>query len=504
MKSNQLKKQLIKNAFYQGLSGIIAKIGGLIFTIIIARMLYPEAFGIYSLTLTIILTIVTISDLGIGTAITRYIAESLDKKNKIQARKEARSRFLFLFKFKAISSLILAILLFFLAVIIATLFKKPELILPLKIGSIYLLVISLYGIISPLFLATQKVKYSAIAELIFEVSRIVLVFILLYSYKNVSSIFIALSISLILALVFSFIMIKRKYNFLIKGKTQPVERKRLLLFSGFLALNSLNVVIFTNIDKLMLGYFIDAKFIGFYTAIFTVISGVLGLTGFSGVFFPVFVNLKGDRLKKIFKKTFHYFSLIAFPSTIGLAFIFLPLLRILYGSSYTPSEQIFTLVITSILLSFLILEGILTGIYTMLFNAKEKPKWPALIMFIAALINVFLNFIFISYLIKIKPEYGLIGAALATFISRYFNLIFLASMCKKKFNISPNKESIFKPLFASLLMLVFLFIFSYFVRINILTGIIMLLLAASFYFIFIVIFKSIKKDDLNILKLLRS
>ena len=500
MKSN-LKKQVVQNAFFQGISGIIGALGGLVFTITAGRILLPELFGIYSLALTIILTIITLSDLGIGTAIIRYISESLNKKNKEQSRQEARSRFLFLFKFKFFSSLILALLLFLLSGIIAALFKKPDLVVPLQIGSVYLLLSSIYGIIGPLFIAVQKTKYSAISEAIFEISRVGLLFAFLFFYKSVWVVFLALSIALFLASLFSFIVISKKYRFFIEGENRPVDSKRMLLFSGFLAMNSINAVIFTNVDKLAIGYFLpQAEFIGFYVAILTIVNGVLGLVSFSNVVFPEFVNFKKEKLKNFFQTTFNYMFMMAFPATIGLSYLFLPILRILYGSEYVPANYHMVMAIVSILLSFLVLSEVLTTIYTILFNAKERPKWPALLVFISSLLNLILNVVFILLLIKIRPEYALIGASAATLISRYFNLVFLSGIAKKKFNLSPNLTIASKSILASLVMLVFLFVFGYFIKITIPTLIVSIILSVGIYVLMMVLLKGIKKKDIQILK----
>jgi O-antigen/teichoic acid export membrane protein len=317
----------------------------------------------------------------------------------------------------------------------------------------------------------------------------------LYLYKSVWSIFVVLSISLFLAAIYCFIILLKKYHFFFKGKVEPVDSKRLLFFSGFLAINSLNALVFANIDRLMLGYYVDAKFIGFYTAIFTVISGMLALLSFGGVVFPAFVSLDKEKLKRAFQKTFHYLFLIALPATVGLSFIFIPLMKILYGASYVPPQNQLTLTITSILLTFLILEGTLTALYTILFNAKEKPKWPALIMLLAAILNVVLNFIFITTLIKIKPEYGLIGAALATFISRYFNLIFLSIMAKKKLGISPKGSFFLRVILSTFIMLIFLSVYTFFIKLNILSGIVLIVLAAIIYLLFLALFKGIPRSD---------
>ncbi|HIE36411.1 MAG TPA: polysaccharide biosynthesis protein, partial [Candidatus Omnitrophica bacterium] len=325
----------------------------------------------------------------------------------------------------------------------------------------------------------------------------------LYFYKTILGVFIILSISLLLALIFLFMIIIKKYKFLIKGKQEPVETKRLLVFSSFVFLSSLSAIIFANIDKLMLGYFIQAEFVGYYTAIFSIISGLLGLFSLSIVVFPVFTQIHGKRLKRAFKKTFHYLAILIFPITIGLAYLFIPIIRILYSGAYTPPEHNFTLTITSVFLSFLFLEGIITSLYIYLFNAREKPKIPAITMIITTILNVLFNYLLISYLIQFRPGYGLIGASLATFVSRYIYLGSLLILGKNKLNVAPNKNSIIKPLISSIIMLTFLFIFDYLVPLNIFYGIIMVVSAVLIYILIMFLIRGIKKEDFELLKLFK-
>ena len=53
--------QAIKNSTFQLATNLVAKIGSLFFTIIIARLLMPELFGLYSLALATILMFSAIS-----------------------------------------------------------------------------------------------------------------------------------------------------------------------------------------------------------------------------------------------------------------------------------------------------------------------------------------------------------------------------------------------------------------------------------------------------------
>ena len=484
-----LSPGIIRGVIYSSISNIISKVGALVFTIIIARMLFPELFGIYSLVLTIIITLTTLSDLGLGSAASRYISESVGNRNKIQAR----SRFQFLLKFKGIASLIIVFILFILSGTIAVLFKKPELALPLKIGSIYLLINSFYWTITPVFLSFQKLKYSAIAELIFQISRIVLVFIFLYFFKNVEVIFIALAISMIFSLIFAYIVLRKKFSFLIKGKIEPVERRRILKFSGYLTIGSIGAMIFGNIDKLILGYYVAAKLIGIYAAITTLIGAAFGILAFGGtVFLPAFTQLNGKRLERAFKKAFHYLSLIIIPSATGLAFLAIPLIRLLYGADYVPITIRSSMIITSALLSLLIIENAFTAIYAVLFNAREKTKITAILNITTSAITIILSIVFIILFIKINVDYSLIAVAIAAFIGRYIGLFATMYICRTKIKISPNIASIVKPLIASLFMLGYMFLFRNYIHLTVLTGIVLILTSMMVYFILIKGLKGLK------------
>ena len=487
---------IVENIFFQGTTNFVSKIGSLFFTIIIARLLMPELFGIYSLAITILIILVTISDFGFGGSITRYLSESISNKKK----KQARSRFWFLLKLKFLTTIIFSILLFVFAGLIAAFFKKPELILPLKIGSFYLFINSIYTLVTPLFLSVQKLRYNAFSELINQTSRIALVFLFFFLLKipsNVSMVLVLIILSFIFSLIFVIRILFKRYSFLTKGKVEPVERRRILKFSSIIALSAFGILVFANIDKLVLGFFLEAKFLGFYATILSVISGVIGLINITAIFFPLFVPLKKEELKRTFRKATHYLSMLIFPASIGLAFIMLPLLKVLYGFEYVPVQYEFALTVTAVLWSLLILETIFSGFYKSLFDAKEKPSIPAFTNIAASILNLILKIKLIFFLIKINPSFGLIGAAVATFITRYGVLTTLAVFSKKKLNITIERKSVIRPLFVSILMLGYLILFKKFVVLNIFTGILMVLSAASLYVLVLYSIKGINVKEIK-------
>jgi len=64
----------IKNSSWQIATTLIAKIGSLLFTIIIARLMLPEIYGLYGLALSTILFMSIFSDMGICSAVMTYLS----------------------------------------------------------------------------------------------------------------------------------------------------------------------------------------------------------------------------------------------------------------------------------------------------------------------------------------------------------------------------------------------------------------------------------------------
>ena len=503
MNISNITEKIIKNAFYNFLISLISRIGALFFTIIVARILFPELFGIYSLALTIILTVATFTDLGINATLIRYLAESL-KEISEKSKKKARTRLYFLLNFKILFTLITATLLFLFSDFIALyIFKKPLLALPLKIGSIYLFVISLHGFFNSIFYAIQKVKYSTIGEGIFQLLRIFFVFIFLKTYKSVGTVFVCLILALFISFLFLFLILYSRYNFLLKGKKiklEKEEKKRLLSFFGWIIISSISLVFFVHVDIFMLGIFLPAEFAGYYNAIFSIVGAAAAFVAFGSVLLPAFTQLKAGRLKHGFNKVIRYASLIAIPASFGLAFVIVPAIKIIYGTAYVPIQYKLAITIASALLSFLVFEAAITAIYSALFQAREMPRIPSILIVIATIVNIILNYVFIKIGISMALQYGLVGAAAATLLARYSNMIGLSVLAKKNLKIKAEIKSLIKPLIASLIMLGFLFVFDYYVTMSVWTGILMIILAILVYFVVMLLIKGIKKEDVEILK----
>lgn len=491
-----IAKEIFKNTFQNFLASIINRVGGLIFTILIARLLDPKLFGVYSLTLTIVLLILTFSDLGLAQTMIRYVSYALGKKNKAMAR----TYFKFLFNIKVFSTLLFSFVLFFLAnTISVAVFKKPELILPIKASSLYLFTVSILDFITFTFYATKSVKFYTIKEIIFQTGRIILVpFSLIFlSVKfKIVGIFVILSIAAFLALLFNFYNLKKNYPFLLQGNLIKINKKRLLRFSFLIMVGVLPGVFFTYIDSLMLGAMLPVQFVGFYRVAYMISTSIGSLMMFNLVLFPFFTQLKGKNLKIAFKKVFHFVAILAFPISFGLALISEPFIKLIFGENYLPA------VLPLYILSFIIIDTALFPYFTTLFQAKEKPEIPTKLIAISTILNIVLNLFLIRFFASIRVDLGMVGAALATFISRYSYGLIMGFLTFKQFKLAPEFSSIYKPLIASLFMSLLIILIP---SSNIFYGILEIILASTVYFLILYLIKGIKKEDfIYLLKLIKN
>lgn len=425
--------QAIKNSSFLLATTLVAKLGSFLFTVLIARMLMPELFGLYSLALGTIVLFASLSDLGVGTAMLTFVSKAIGKSNN----KKAKAYFAKTFRLKIIIIIGSSLILLASAYFVANYYYHKPIFYALLAGGLYLPIFSFLGFFDGIFRATNKFKYLLIEEIVFQFLRFSLVplsiFFLLRA--NVSSEVLIASIILILSLcvgigfmVFIFFA-KTKISFLKEKRTllSKKETKNMNRFIWPITLTILSGVFFGYIDTIMLGRFVSAEFIGYYAAAFSLVASAAAIIGFgSGALFPIFARLKGKLLERGFRKTRLLVFLIAFSSAILTFLLAKYVILIVYGGNYVIAIPILQI------LSLFVLLGPLNGLYDVYFTSQERTKVIAFLLVIVTLINIGLNWAFITYGLRFGMFEALVGAAVATLISKVIYLIGLNIMKKFK------------------------------------------------------------------------
>lgn len=474
----ELARKVLRNSILNSSRALISGFGGFVFSIVVARILAPEQFGIYALAISICFFIMQI-DFGSGYSAIRYIAYAVGKGDE----ELARGYFRFFFKIRFILGSIYALFLLMSAEFLTLhVFKKLEMLLPLKILAVFFLFFFLADFIDCCFQAFQDFKYPAIRHAVYESLKFVFVIPLTLLFFN--GIFIGLSLASVLTFIVVFSLFRRKYSHLFRNTSKKIDSRRVLRFMGFVSVGGISGVVFTYVDIIMLGILLPAEFAGYYKAATNIVFGIAGLTGIAGVLFPVFTQLEGESLENAFRKVFRYTSILSFPFAVTLAYFSPEIISVVYGVNYLPAS--FPLLILSPLIIF-----IATNFYGVLFGSKEKPEYGTSISISSMVMNIFLNYVLIL-------QFGMIGAAIATTISRFFSITASGIVAWKKLGIYPYASSIYKPAFASLAMFLFLYTLPH--PQTLLFGAFELCFAIAFYFAVMFMIKGIEIKDLRYLK----
>jgi lipopolysaccharide exporter len=493
IKNQNLSKVAMKGSMYNLLSLVVLKFGGLIFTVIVARILLPELFGVYALVLSIVTVVLTFTDFGIDNTFLRYLSESSGKKDN----KLSRSYIRYILKIKLVLIFCFVVVLLVISKYLSySIYKNPLLFYPLIFSSLFVASDSLRNFFGTIFIARKDFRFPVFFDTSLQILKIVFsVFAILIftDALKISGIFIAFFISSFFTLTLMvFILLKRDRS-LFYGEVQEIDKSKIKSYWKFMVFASISLAFFGSIDTLMLGKFVSPEYIGYYRAAMSLVVAIASAFSLSWAFFPIFTQIKGVRFQRGFNKILRYILMFAIPATTGIMFIARDLIKAVYGDSYIFAAY------SIYFLSLLILTTPLIGLYSIMFEAKEKPRVVSKSVFFSLLINIFLN-ILVILLFKGKPLFIIGGIGLATSLSRFILLGLLAFYAKKQFNFRIKGIGLKRLIFATAMMSVFLVLFNHFVNMNIFFGVIEIILGAGIYIIILIAKKGITKEDFELVR----
>ncbi len=430
----------VKNSIYKFLEVLFAKGGSLIFTIILARILMPELFGLYSLALSTILIFSAISESGISDAVIRFVSKSIGEKKFIKSRNYISH----LGKIKFIFTLLSIFLLLTLSKYVSTVYYQKPIFLALIAGGLYILFAQTTGFFIAIVNSFNNFKDTLIKEIIFQSSRLILVplavvYILKSSLSNETVLLYVISLLAVSYFISGAYLLGRikKKKYLVpkskdlsysKEKLSSKEKKEVNRFVILTYAIVLSGVFFGNIDKIMLGGFVSAEFIGYYQAAFGLISALTSLGAFSTVLLPIFSRIQGKRLENAMKKSLKIILLLS--SAIFLLTLLFShvIIFLVYGKDYLLATNILRL------FSILIIIIPITNIYITYFMSESKPGIVTSSLVISTLINVLLNYILIVSLLRYGEIFAVYGAAIATVVSKfiYFGILVIRRNKKRQ------------------------------------------------------------------------
>lgn len=476
---------LAKSAGIMVIGTIIGRFLGLVGETILIRQLRPSLFGEVSLAYTIVVTLGNVLLLGINEGVTRLASST----ENIRTRWEIIQAGSLISAFSGITGIFIV---YIFIGDIAEFMSQPSLVKYLPIFLPYLVLFPLSQIVIAV-LRTQE-RTSAMVATRAIIGRILSIvglgIALLAGFQIIAAVTLWMMIPFVVLTLGGYLATRGIEIDL----TQSIKSKtfhRLWGFSWPLAIGSIVFLLLSQLDVLMIGYFLQSDNVGNYRAIQPLQqAATLFLGSFSFIFLPLATKYyeqgKIDELGRLFTVTTKWSVILTLPIVLLFITSASSIVQILFGPEYQTAA-----LPLSILSAGLFIRA-LVGPNGDVIKAIDKPRIELYAGSLGLLSNFFLNILLI-------PQYGIAGAAIAT-VGGYtvYNIVEIYAIYVAE-NVTPISSNTFKPVLVSgLVIFWYQRVFSYnsnifnIISVGIASGIVTLMA--------LVLTKSVEEEDILLLE----
>ncbi len=410
-------RTIFKNMSWLLISQIIASICGFIWTILMARYLGVEDYGIFGFAVSLTGILCILFDLGIGIHSVRHIATDYESAPKYLGNA---------IPLKGLFSICGFIIIF----IVLVLMKSNEItIIITLLFAIEQIIKKFVELMNATFQAFEEGKYQGILNTIMNILLFIFILIAIYCDLGLYGIAFAYILANILALIYGYYILN-KYIAKPNYEFDKTFCKNVTLAAIPFAATAVLTSIYYSIDMVMLTNMVGNYATGIYNATYKLISVLTLFYGiYTAVIFPVMSKFYKNDEKMLlvsYEKSIKYLMLVIIPLAIATMFYSADIIHLIYGNEYEAASSILSILIWTVCLLFI------SGAGNSLLNASYKEVSVTKIYFIAAVFNVVLNFILIPYL-------SYIGAAITTVLSDVL-IVIIQSYVIYKLDHRPNKK----------------------------------------------------------------
>jgi len=378
-------------------SSIINKAIAAVASIVLARMLEPEGFGLFSLVFSVVLLSDMFGDLGIDSALVKYASETENDADVVWTAN--------------ILDIVITLIAFAFCVLasgpLAFYYQKP--IQVLLIVCAFYLIPNCFTSFGARLQARRKIGLLSALGVFNTLTRSIMPIIFVLAGWGVTGAIVGYVVSNSMASVLGI------YFGRIRGKFRIELAKKILRYGGFSAIGNISGYIVGNVDRILLGLFVTAEAIGYYSTA-TGLADLMGLvpSALYMVLFPIISRSHAgnemEKIKKIYRSGFIGLVIYVSIASVGLIFVSRPLIQFFLGNDYLPAIWILRVAIIASGL------GAISAIISVTLNGIGRPD-----------INTRTSLIHMIVLLVSLPilamQMGAIGAVLAIILSRITWLI---------------------------------------------------------------------------------
>lgn len=423
MSSENSSAKVAKGSAIILIGNLIFRVGGYVYRFLMASLLGPAAYGILGLTTPFQGIFQVLSAAGLPPAIAKYVSEY----NALDEEDLARQTIFTALKIMVFLGIFFGLVMVFVAApIITGYFHKPEALLPLQAVGLITPFSVIVGAFRGAFQGVYKMEYilytRAIEQIFMILFATALVILGLSTLGAVLGSVLAFAASAISA-IYIFKRYMGKYippaspDFEFSFKDELKLAKRLVFFSIPVTVTALAEMGIYSICTLIMGVFLPAVAIGYFTAadpiarLPLVISSSIATTILPATS-EAYALEDQNLLEKYVKAAYKYGMFFVIPMCVGIAIFAQEILGLVYFTNGAYMNG-------ALALAILVLGMTFYSIYTIsgsIVQGIGNPKIPMYILILGCIITLGLGW----YLI---PLYGIEGGALATTISSFIMMI---------------------------------------------------------------------------------
>lgn len=374
----------------------------LLLRIVLGRELGPSGLGVYTLVFTIYIFGMQFAAFGIGSALTKYVAEFND--NLAKTKEYISSGMIG----SLITGSVMGVVLYLLSNIISiSIFNIPEMVSLLKVTALCFPFIAINKAVLGTLNGFRRMKAFAFIDVALNVIiLLVSVFLVIFLDMKVLGAVLGLVIPTIILGLISIFFVRSSLIYPNGTFLQNNILRDVLRFGLYVVLGNSIGYLYTHIDSLMIGYYLNEEDVGFYAVAAIFIQGITLIP--SAIQRVTSPTITKDHTKK------EYGSIVKLLKNVTLKVFLLSSLFSLFLVVFGKT-LILTIFDNMFLPSYLPLIILLIG-YTIystfmsigtFYSSIGYVELSYKIALFSAILNIVFNIAFI-------PKYGIIGAAMAT------------------------------------------------------------------------------------------
>lgn len=328
------KEVVAKNLFWKILERIGSQAVTLVVSVVLARLLEPEAYG-------------TVALVTMFTTVLQVFVESGMATSLIQKKNADDVDFSSMFYFNVFVSLVLYLAIYLCAPLIAKFYNKPELVVLTRVLSITVLVTGMRNVQQAYIAKHMMFKKTFLSTLIGSIVSSVVGIYMAYAGYGVWALVATQLVSVVVAVIVMWVVVPWKPKLIFSAH----RLKELLRFGGNVLVVGVWTKIFEKIRGLIIGKFYTTTDLAFYEKgnqipylLFSTVNSSI-----DSVLLPTLSNNGQDdneRLKAMARRSMRCSTYLVAPCMAGLAAVAIPMVTLLFTEKWlqcVPYLQIFCL-----------------------------------------------------------------------------------------------------------------------------------------------------------------